>query len=161
MDLNPGISRISIMCTFGLTFVTTLMGFLIMSMTTYLLVADYGIAEINSTKVASRLYLYTTIAVLPAEAMLGTLMDIFGRKRMIWIGTVLVGFSLILKTMFTSVYPALLLISIASCIAFIPLYAAPLQNDYLNPNSFGVYSAWSSLISFVSSTIATSGTIKM
>ncbi len=161
MNLNPGISRINVLSTFGLQFAVVLFAYLNFSITTYLLVADYGIAQSDSGKVAGRLALYITFAVLPAEALLGTLMDIFGRKNMIWVGTVLVGVCLILKTLFTQVYPALLIVSIISSIAYIPTYAAPLTNDYLNPNSFGVYGAWSSLISFVSQTVATSGTIKM
>ena len=101
MDLNPGISRINILSSFGLTFAVGLFAYLNFSITTYLLVADYGISQSDSGLVAGRLGLYITFAVLPAEALLGTLMDIFGRKNMIWVGTFLVGVCLILKTLFT------------------------------------------------------------
>lgn len=71
------------------------------SIITYLLVADYGISQEDSGKVAGRLGLYACFAVIPAEGLLGTLMDIFGRRKMIGFGTVLVGISLILMTRFT------------------------------------------------------------
>jgi MFS family permease len=88
--------------------------------------------------------------VIPAEGLLGALMDIFGRRKLIGVGTAFVGLSLILMTRFTSVYPALLIVYIMFAVANIPAYSAPLINDYLKPNSFGVNAAWSSLFSFLS-----------
>ncbi len=88
-----------------MSFLVTVILYIKSATITYILVADYNVSQHDAGQVAGKLGLYGTFVVLPCEMFLGTLSDLIGRKKLIIIGLILVGISMILMTRFDQVYP--------------------------------------------------------
>lgn len=80
MELNQGITRPNILAMFVVNFLISLILYVKVSVITYLLVTNYNVTQQDSGKVAGKLGLYGTFSILPFELILGTLMDLLGRK---------------------------------------------------------------------------------
>lgn len=100
VNLKAGVSRTNLISFFLLTFVVCIVLYIKTSITSYLLVADYGVSQHDSGKVAGRIGLYCTLCVLPSEFLFGALMDITGRKIPVIVGMIITSCALILMTQF-------------------------------------------------------------
>lgn len=139
--MKPGISRLNTVTVFIISMMSSFILFLRTSMTSYLLVEDYGISKHDSGSYAARLGWYTDIALIPSEFLLGMLLDIFGRKKLIIGSMFLCGTLLICETLFTKFWPWLVVLYIAMGVAFLPVLLSPLQADYLSPKTMGASGA--------------------
>ncbi len=139
--MKPGISRLNTVTVFIISMMSSFILFLRTSMTSYLLVEDYGISKHDSGSYAARLGWYTDIALIPSEFLLGMLLDIFGRKKLIIGSMFLCGTLLICETLFSSFWPWLVVLYITMGVAFLPVLLSPLQADYLSPKTMGASGA--------------------
>jgi len=139
--MKPGISRLNTVTVFIISMMSSFILFLRTSMTSYLLVEDYGISKHDSGSFAARLGWYTDIALIPSEFLLGMLLDIFGRKKLIIGSMFLCGTLLICETLFTRFWPWLVVLYITMGVAFLPVLLSPLQADYLSPKTMGASGA--------------------
>ena len=139
--MKPGISRLNTVTVFIISMMSSFILFLRTSMTSYLLVEDYGISKHDSGSYAARLGWYTDIALIPSEFLLGMLLDIFGRKKLIIGSMFLSGSLLICETLFTRFWPWLVVLYITMGVAFLPVLLSPLQADYLSPKTMGASGA--------------------
>lgn len=139
--MKPGISRLNTVTVFIISMMSSFILFLRTSMTSYLLVEDYGISKHDSGSYAARLGWYTDIALIPSEFLLGMLLDIFGRKKLIIGSMFLCGTLLICETLFTRFWPWLVVLYITMGVAFLPVLLSPLQADYLSPKTMGASGA--------------------
>ena len=161
INLKPRVSRLNLLSYFLLSFLVGLILYIKTSITPYLLVADYGVTQHDSGRIAGKIGLYCALCVVPCEFLFGAMMDITGRKIPIVVGLALTAVSLILMTRFDQVYPTLVLLSCTVSVSILPAYISPLLLDYVTIGSLGVASAWSSIVSLAGSATATSGVIKL
>ncbi len=159
--MKPDISRLNVMTVFVISMMSSFILNLRTSMTSYILVEDYGISKHDSGSYAAKLGWYTDIALIPSEFLLGMLLEIFGRKKLIIGGMFLCGAMLIAETFFTEFWPWLVILYITLGIAFLPVLLSPLQADYLSPKTMGASGACGCLFSLLGQTIATSGALKI
>ena len=80
MALNPGVSKTNVTTLFFAVFTNKLVSSFILSFMTQLLIDVYSVPTSQAGKVAGNLGFYASIATLCTELVIGTLMDIFGRK---------------------------------------------------------------------------------
>lgn len=80
MSLNPGVSKTNVTTLFFAVFTNKLVSSFILSFMTQLLIDVYSVPTSQAGKVAGNLGFYASIATLCTELVIGTLMDIFGRK---------------------------------------------------------------------------------
>lgn len=100
VNLKIGVFRINLISVFLLSFIVSLVLYIKTSITAYLLVEDYGIAQHDSGKITGRIGLYCAICVVPCEFLFGSLMDITGRKIPVIVGLVITAGALVLMTLF-------------------------------------------------------------
>ena len=100
INLKVGVSRLNLISLFLLSFLVGLILFIKTSITPYLLVADYGVSQHDSGKIAGKIGLYCALCVVPCEFLFGALMDITGRKIPIVVGLAFTAVALILMTRF-------------------------------------------------------------
>ena len=100
VNLKAGVSRINLISLFLLTFVVCIVLYIKTSIMAYLLVADYGVSQHDSGKVAGRIGLYCALCVVPSEFLFGALMDTTGRKIPVIVGMIITSGALILMTQF-------------------------------------------------------------
>jgi MFS family permease len=159
--LIPGTTRVNVVSMFTLTFITALYFYIKTGALTYLLVNDYGVSTSDSTQVSSSLNLYGTIAMVPCDLMSGVLLDLVSRRLLIAVTMSLCGFFLIMQTLFSEVYPTLLLVFIMYAILAIPGFNAPYTSIFISKQSYGTMNIYSSFVNLLGSSIATSVTINL
>ena len=161
MLLKHGVSRMNVVSLFLIAFMVNFVIYLRSSMISYLLFADYNYSKQDSGAMAAKLGLYADLGVIPCEFVLGTLFDLFGRKKFICGGMIIVGVTLIVITFFSEVYPWLLVFMVILYITLLPTVISPLQVDYLLPESMGASNAWFAIVGLIGNTTATSGSLKI
>ena len=161
MTLTPGTKKINVLGMWSLSFVVTLILFIKVSCFTYILVEDYSVAQSDAGKIAGTLGFYGCLLVLPSELLLGSLSDLIGRKILIVLGLSMCSFALVAITFGSKVYPTMVIFYLVYSTGSAPGYITPLVNDYISPKSFGLNSAYDSIITFVATSVATSGTISL
>lgn len=159
--MTPDTKPINVVGMWCLSFIVTLILYTKSSAIPYILVEDYNVEQNDAGKVAGKLGFYACLFVLPTEFVLGAISDTIGRKKLLVVGFILCGVCLIGMTQGSQLYPTMVILYCVYAAASIPGYASPLVNDYIDPKSFGLQSAYDAIIAFIATTVSTSGTIAM
>ena len=96
--MKEGVGRINVMSIFLLSMTQAIINETKGSMTSYLLVEDYGISKHDSGSYSAKLGWWTDIAIIPGDLLLGMLLDIFGRKKLIIGGLIMCGIIMYAET---------------------------------------------------------------
>ena len=79
--------------------------------------------------------------MLPSETIIGAVSDAIGRRILVTLALSIIGISMVIMTFFSQLW-VLTILFVIFCVCGTPTYTAPLVNDYVHPDSYGVFSAY-------------------
>ena len=124
----------------------------------YLVYANFG-PNVNAGKIVGNLGFYSDISVVLLDLILGSLMDLFGRKYLSLTGFIIAGAAQIIIPFSKKIYPGMLICRILISVGILPGLNTPFVLDYVAQESLGLASAHINMISLFAQLLSTSGAI--
>ena len=120
--------------------------------------ANFGISDDDTGKVIGNLGFIGDIGSVSSEFVIGSAMDLFGRKGITVFGLFVAGLGLAAQPLPSQIgwlYP----LRVISCVGVIPALYTPYTVDYVKKESLGLLNGYITIMSNIAGLICTSGAI--
>lgn len=128
--MKPRVSRINVCAMLSMHFIVVLQMSLDTGFTTYLLDAEFGITGDRAAIVAGNLGSVGDIGNISVELLIGSAMDLFGRKTITVAGLFVASIAVFFKPLIGSL-AGLYVLKLFSSIGAVPLIYSPFPVDYI------------------------------
>ena len=115
--------------------------------------------DADAGQIVGNLGFYSDLTLIVLNVLLGTLMDIFGRKGVSLVGFTLASMALVMMPLCHRIYPGLLICRLILAIGLLPASNSPFIIDYVDDTSLGKAYAHINMISLLAQLLSTSGAI--
>ena len=160
LRMKDGVTRLNVFSLLVGVFAINIQLALWNSFTVYLLDDNFGIVDDKAAKVLGNIGFVGDIASASTELILGTLMDVFGRKAISITGLLVAGLASL-----SSPFPRRLIgiycLRCAANIGILPLLWSPYSIDYVYGESLGLYAGYGAIFMQVARMAASSGSIQI
>ena len=124
----------------------------------YLLDDRHGITDERAAKVLGNMGTTADVLALTTALMLGSLMDLFGRKIPSIAGLMVASIGILLSPVPQNL-PGLYICRILSNVGCLPFMWSPYSVDYIKEETLGLYSAYITVLSHIAAIMSGSGAI--